>query len=65
MMSADLPAHSRIVLLVNGTEHQLDVDNRSTLLDVLRERLDLTGPKKGSVATVICRRIARECVSTT
>jgi xanthine dehydrogenase YagT iron-sulfur-binding subunit len=46
-MSADLPAHSRIALSVNGTEHQLDVDNRSTLLDVLREQLDLIGPKKG------------------
>jgi xanthine dehydrogenase YagT iron-sulfur-binding subunit len=47
-MSADLPGHSRIVLSVNGTEHPLDVvDNRSTLLDVLRERLDLTGTKKG------------------
>jgi xanthine dehydrogenase YagT iron-sulfur-binding subunit len=47
MMSADLPAHSRIALSVNGTEHKLDVDNRSTLLDVLREQLDLIGPKKG------------------
>ena len=32
---------------VNGTQHSLAVDPRSTLLDVLREHLDLTGSKKG------------------
>jgi xanthine dehydrogenase YagT iron-sulfur-binding subunit len=32
---------------VNGTRHALALDPRSTLLDVLRERLDLTGTKKG------------------
>jgi len=47
MMAADLPFESRIVLTVNGTDHELDVDSRSTLLDVLRERLDVIGPKKG------------------
>ncbi len=36
-----------IELTVNGTRHELDLDPRSTLLDVLRERLDLTGTKKG------------------
>ena len=36
-----------ITLTVNGEEHRLDVDTRATLLDVLRERLDLTGSKKG------------------
>jgi xanthine dehydrogenase YagT iron-sulfur-binding subunit len=34
------------VLLVNGAEHRLTVDTRSTLVDVLRERLGLTGTKK-------------------
>jgi xanthine dehydrogenase YagT iron-sulfur-binding subunit len=34
-------------LTVNGTRHALTLDPRSTLLDVLRERLDLTGTKKG------------------
>ena len=38
---------AEIVLTVNGEEHRLDVDVRATLLDVLRERLDLTGSKKG------------------
>ena len=36
-----------ITLTVNGERHELDVDTRSTLLDVLREQLGLTGAKKG------------------
>jgi xanthine dehydrogenase YagT iron-sulfur-binding subunit len=36
-----------ICLKVNGREHRLSVDVRTTLLDALRERLDLTGTKKG------------------
>lgn len=32
---------------VNGTEHRLRLDPRESLLDVLRERLALTGTKKG------------------
>lgn len=38
---------TEIVLRVNGAERRLAVDTRMTLLDVLRERLDLTGSKKG------------------
>ncbi|GGV34541.1 (2Fe-2S)-binding protein [Streptomyces spectabilis] len=38
---------SVITLTVNGEKHALPVDHRATLLDVLRERLDLTGTKKG------------------
>jgi xanthine dehydrogenase YagT iron-sulfur-binding subunit len=34
-------------LSVNGVEHELDLDPRTTLLDALREHLDLTGAKKG------------------
>jgi xanthine dehydrogenase YagT iron-sulfur-binding subunit len=34
-------------LTVNGTRHALSLDPRSTLLDVLRDHLDLTGSKKG------------------
>jgi len=34
-------------LTVNGTGHALSLDPRATLLDVLREHLDLTGTKKG------------------
>ncbi|MFZ1952051.1 MAG: 2Fe-2S iron-sulfur cluster-binding protein [Pseudolabrys sp.] len=34
-------------ITVNGTNRALALDPRSTLLDVLREHLDLTGTKKG------------------
>ena len=36
-----------ITLTINGHRHALEVDPRVTLLDLLRERLDLTGTKKG------------------
>ncbi|MEA2188705.1 MAG: xanthine dehydrogenase YagT iron-sulfur-binding subunit [Solirubrobacteraceae bacterium] len=36
-----------VALRVNGTEHDLTVDARTTLLDALRDRLELTGTKKG------------------
>jgi len=35
------------VLRINGTEHRLALDPRTTLLDALREHLHLTGSKKG------------------
>ena len=34
-------------LVINGTERRLDVESRVTLLDALREYLQLTGTKKG------------------
>lgn len=37
----------RIKLIVNGQEHSLNVPVNAVLLDVLRERLNLTGTKKG------------------
>lgn len=36
-----------ITLKINGTEHTLNIEPRVTLLDALRERLNLTGSKKG------------------
>jgi xanthine dehydrogenase YagT iron-sulfur-binding subunit len=41
------PAPVSVSLTVNGARHTLALDPRSTLLDVLREQLDLTGTKKG------------------
>ena len=41
------PAALDVVLRVNGTEHRLTLDPRTTLLDALREHLHLTGSKKG------------------
>ena len=37
-----------ITLTVNGSKHHLSVDIRTTLLDLLRERLGLTGSKKAA-----------------
>ena len=36
-----------VVLKVNGREHRVAIDVRTTMLDVIRERLGLTGSKKG------------------
>lgn len=41
------PVTSAIGLTINGSSHQLPVDHRLTLLDALRENLQLTGTKKG------------------
>ena len=37
----------QIRLQVNGQTHNLDIPSHRTLLDVLREELDLTGSKRG------------------
>ncbi|HEX6472042.1 MAG TPA: 2Fe-2S iron-sulfur cluster-binding protein [Streptosporangiaceae bacterium] len=41
------PPQTDITLTVNGDVEHLTVDNRATILDVLRERLGRTGAKKG------------------
>ena len=41
------PASLDVVLRVNGADHRLRLDPRTTLLDALREHLRLTGSKKG------------------
>ncbi len=51
--SADPPATAdrrgtvAVMLRINGKEHRLRVDPRTTLLDCLRETVTLTGTKKG------------------
>lgn len=45
--AAQAPASSSVTFTLNGHRQTLEVDNRTTLLDVLRERLKLTGTKKG------------------
>ena len=37
----------KILLIINGKKHNVEVDIRETLLDVLRERLHYTGVKRG------------------
>ena len=44
-VSAD--THMDVMLHVNGNAQALHVDSRVTLLDALRDELDLTGTKKG------------------
>ena len=43
------PSHLRVTLRVNSTDHALILEPRRTLLDALRNDLQLTGTKKGIV----------------
>ena len=54
--AADTPAslgttanviETAVTLSINGTDHRLSLDPRTTLLDALREHIGLTGSKKG------------------
>jgi xanthine dehydrogenase YagT iron-sulfur-binding subunit len=40
-------AVTKFALKINGQDHALEIDPRTTLLDALREHLHLTGSKKG------------------
>ncbi|MET0454496.1 MAG: (2Fe-2S)-binding protein [Mycobacterium sp.] len=46
-MAVSAGESTRIRVVVNGEPRELEIDPRQSLLDVLRERLDLTGSKKG------------------
>nr|WP_315218177.1 aldehyde dehydrogenase iron-sulfur subunit PaoA [uncultured Duganella sp.] len=46
-VGASPPVLANVAFSVNGQTHRLEVDTRTTLLDVLREHLHLTGTKKG------------------
>ena len=45
--AAELPPERTVTFRVNGTERALSIRPWTTLLDALREYLDLTGTKKG------------------
>ncbi|PVE11479.1 (2Fe-2S)-binding protein [Streptomyces scopuliridis] len=45
--AAEATPSGRVSLTVNGKRHTITVDNRTSLLDLLREHLGLTGSKKG------------------
>jgi xanthine dehydrogenase YagT iron-sulfur-binding subunit len=45
--AAGAPVTSKVSFDVNGMVRELDLDNRTSLLDALREHLKLTGSKKG------------------
>ena len=40
------PGEVPIVLTINGRKHQLTVEPRTTLLDAVRQRLNMTGVKR-------------------
>jgi xanthine dehydrogenase YagT iron-sulfur-binding subunit len=42
-----LPVKSKVSIWVNGTQQAIELDTRTTLLDLMREHLQLTGTKKG------------------
>jgi len=46
-LAGGTPPGSKVTLQVNGKPQVLSLDNRTTLLDALREHLHLTGTKKG------------------
>ena len=67
MQQRSQPAHGAgsasstvsVNLTVNGTRHSLSLDPRTSLLDLLREHLDLTGSKRA--ATTASAAPARCC----
>jgi xanthine dehydrogenase YagT iron-sulfur-binding subunit len=44
---AEQPVMQKVTLTVNGAQHALWLDTRTSLLDALREHIQLTGTKKG------------------
>ena len=46
-LAPEAPRLASVSLHINGEEHALELDTRTSLLDLLRERLGLTGAKKG------------------
>jgi xanthine dehydrogenase YagT iron-sulfur-binding subunit len=45
--AASVPPSAKVSLRVNGVMRELELDTRTTVLDTLREHLQLTGSKKG------------------
>jgi xanthine dehydrogenase YagT iron-sulfur-binding subunit len=45
--AAETVSTAKVSLVVNGQPHDLELDTRTTLLDFVREHLQLTGTRKG------------------
>src|SRR4051812_27795443 len=45
--AAPAPVAAKVAMNVNGASRSMDLDTRTTLLDALREQMQLTGTKKG------------------
>jgi aerobic-type carbon monoxide dehydrogenase small subunit (CoxS/CutS family) len=61
---------AKVTLLINGEEHSLELDTRTSVLDLLREQLGLTGAKKGcdhgqcgACTVLLDRRRANACLA--
>src|SRR5437879_10473311 len=68
--SLTTPEAVSVSLTINGAHHALMLDPRVTLLDLLREHLDLTGTKKGcdhgqcgSCTVLVNRRRVNACLT--
>lgn len=46
-LAAHSAPHTSVKLIVNGAEHRIDIEDRWTLVEVLRDHLGLTGTKIG------------------
>jgi xanthine dehydrogenase YagT iron-sulfur-binding subunit len=64
------PGPVRVALKINGRVHNLEIEPRVTLLDALRNRLDLTGAKKvcdratcGACTMIVDRRAVYSCTT--
>ena len=62
------PGKTPVTLMVNGAKHTLQIEPRVTLLDALRDNLDVTGPKRvcdrgecGACTVMIDKKLSYSC----
>ncbi len=62
-------ATTKVAITVNGLKHEMEVDEKETLMEVLRDRLHLTGTKNacaygscGACTVVVSNEAVRSCL---